>query len=100
MSAITDTHDPLRPSGPPPQPCCYGVDTSSFHLPPPSYGGDGPQGRRGKAPVEVPASFRSEILEDHLCGLPPPPPSGAPPPCAPQKALRRGRHDFRVVSTP
>src|SRR5207244_10198573 len=26
------------------------------------------------------ASFRSEIIKDHLCGLPPPPPSGAPPP--------------------
>src|ERR1700737_1916675 len=40
---------PPRPMTPPsaswtpPQRSCCGVDTSSFHLPPPSYGGGGPQ---------------------------------------------------------
>src|SRR5216683_6084157 len=52
----------------------------SSHLPPPSYGGGGPQGRRGKAPVEVPKKFRSEIFGGRLCGLKTPPPSGGPPP--------------------
>jgi len=56
-------------------------------------GGGGPQGRRGKAPIEVPANFRSEIFGDRLCGLPPPPLRGTSP-------VRRGRYDFRVVSTP
>src|SRR5580704_17252383 len=41
--------------------------TPSFHLPPPSHGGGGPQGRRGKAAVEAPANFRSEISES-ACG--------------------------------
>src|SRR5262249_30593328 len=42
----------------------------SASFPPPSCGGGGPQGRRGKART------------DHVqpCGLPPPPPLGAPPP--------------------
>src|SRR5580704_7672747 len=53
---------------------------SLVHLPSPSYGGGGPQGRRGKALVEVLEDFRSEIFKHRLWGLPPPPPSGAPPP--------------------
>src|SRR4029077_15604897 len=32
-------------------------------LPPPSYGGGGPQGRRGKAAVWASAGFRSEIFK-------------------------------------
>src|SRR5580704_15885604 len=57
------------------------ISSQSFvHFPPPSYGGGGPQGRRGKAPLEVLADFRSEIFEHRFWGLPPPPPSGAPPP--------------------
>jgi hypothetical protein len=32
-------------------------------MPPPSYGGGAPKGRRGKAAVEVSADFRSEIFE-------------------------------------
>jgi hypothetical protein len=42
-------------------------------LPPPSYGGGGPKGRRGKAASQESAAFRSEIFRDRLCGLPPPP---------------------------
>ncbi len=40
-------------------------------LPPPSYGGGGPKGRRGKAADQESAAFRSEIFRDRLCGLPP-----------------------------
>jgi|HubBroStandDraft_6_1064221.scaffolds.fasta_scaffold08752_9 hypothetical protein len=40
---------------------------------PPSYGGGGPQGRRGKAAVDELADSRSEIFEYRLCCFPPPP---------------------------
>src|SRR6266851_7627785 len=66
----------------------------SSHLPPPSYGGGGPQGRRGKAPVEVPKKFRSEIFGGRLCGLSPtPPPRGPPPP-------NRGGGVFSILCRP
>jgi CO/xanthine dehydrogenase Mo-binding subunit/aerobic-type carbon monoxide dehydrogenase small subunit (CoxS/CutS family) len=52
----------------------------STHQPPPSYGGGGPQGRRGKATGQASANFRSEICEDHPCGLPPPSAARTPPP--------------------
>src|SRR5260370_17173168 len=35
-------------------------------------GTGGPQGRRGKAPVELPKNLRSEIFKDRLCDLTPP----------------------------
>ena len=53
---------------------------STKALPPPSDGGGGPQGRRGRAAVAMFADFRSEIVEDLCVAFPPPPPSGAPPP--------------------
>ncbi len=52
------------------------VATRSFHLPLPSYGGGGPQGRRGRAPVEVSPDSRSEIFKHRLWGLPPSAPFG------------------------
>ena len=39
-----------------------------------------PAGPEGESRGRGPCNFRSEILGDRLCGLPPPPPSGAPPP--------------------
>jgi hypothetical protein len=41
-------------------------------VPPPSYGGGGPQGRRGKASVEASPDFRSEIFDDSLWSFSPP----------------------------
>ena len=60
--------DPAAPEG-----LRLAVADVAFHLPPPSYGGGGPQGRSGKAPVEVSVGFRSEIVRNCRCGLPPPP---------------------------
>ena len=40
-------------------------------LPPPSYGGGGPQGRRGKAAVRASAGFRSEIFRSPWASPPP-----------------------------
>jgi hypothetical protein len=39
-------------------------------LPPPSYGGGGPQGRRGKATDEMSGNFRSETFENFSVALP------------------------------
>ena len=52
------------------------VPEKNVSSPPPSHGEGGPEGRRGKAAVEIAASFRSEISQDLLCGLPPPPRRG------------------------
>ena len=48
----------------PPQQSCYGVDTSSS--PRPSYGGGGPEGRRGKAAIEILPSLTSDPEESRL----------------------------------
>ena len=54
---------------------CLRFFTASLPLlhrasPPPSYGGGGPKGRRGKAPIKAAANFRSLSFIDHLCGSP------------------------------
>src|SRR3984893_18997087 len=51
-----------------------------MHSPPPSYGGGGPKGRRGKAPVEATADFRSWSSTSSLGPAPSAPYDGAPPP--------------------
>src|SRR6266700_1316361 len=55
-------------------------------------GTGGPQGRRGKAPIEISANFRSEIFGDRLRGPPPSPPSGAPPPKTGEERIRSRLH--------